>query len=255
MPPGQPAGSWRYRGNLIFFLANNSINRKIHNVLSYSFSTLNELMKNYIATAILLMIFAAAAFAQDNDLGKNEFTVWGGYSPDSSTQIRGTGRTPDARFGIVALRYARRFNFSDTFNVKYTADVVPVASLSYPDIDINGPTCPTCLPVVVSTRPSRYGFGAAPLGAQMNFRPRKKYQPFIETSGGLLYLNKRTPNFTGTRFQFTADVGAGLGIRMKDKKAFTIGYKYYHISNGNRGIENPGFDNNLIYVGYTFFSK
>jgi hypothetical protein len=89
----------------------------------------------------------------------------------------------------------------------------------------------------------------------MNFRPRKKYQPFIGASGGVLYLNKRTPNFTGTRFQWTADIGAGLEIKLKDKKAFTLGYKYYHISNGGRGISNPGFDNNLFYVGYTFFSN
>lgn len=208
-------------------------------------------MKNFISTAVLLLVLTAAAFSQDNELGKNEFSVWGGFSPDSNTQIQGTGRTPDARFGIVALKYARRFNFSDSFNVKYTADLIPVAALNYPDTDINlGP--PITFP---PTRPTRYGFGVAPLGGQMNFRPTKKYQPFIEASGGLLYLNKRTPNRTGTRFQYTADIGAGLEIRLKDKKAFTVGYKYYHISNGGRGFSNPGFDNNLIYVGYTFFSN
>ena len=68
-------------------------------------------------------------------------------------------------------------------------------------------------------------------------------------------MDKRTPSFGGTRFQFTADVGGGVEIRLKDKKAVTLGYKYYHISNGNRGIVNPGIDNNLFYVGYTFFSN
>ena len=89
----------------------------------------------------------------------------------------------------------------------------------------------------------------------MNFRPRKKLQPFVEGSGGLLYFNKRTPNFIGTRFTFTADVGGGVEFNLNDKRAVTLGYKYYHISNGGRGIENPGFDNNLFYIGYTFFSK
>lgn len=212
-------------------------------------------MKNIISTAILLLVFAAAAFAQNDELGKNEWSVWGGFSPDSNTFIKGTGRTPDARFGIVAIRYARRFNFSDSFNVKYTADIVPVSFLNSPDLGLGGPACPTCLPILVNTRPTRYGFGGSPLGAQMNFRPKKKYQPFIGTSGGMLYLDKRTPTLGGTRFQWTADIGAGVEMRLKDKKAFTFGYKYYHISNGGRGNNNPGFDNNLFYVGYTFFSN
>ncbi|HMS42969.1 MAG TPA: acyloxyacyl hydrolase, partial [Pyrinomonadaceae bacterium] len=92
-------------------------------------------------------------------------------------------------------------------------------------------------------------------GLQVNFRPRNKYQPFVGVSGGLLYFNKTTPNFVGTRFNFTADVGGGLEIKLKKKRALTIGYKYYHISNGDRGIENPGFDHNIFYIGYTFFSR
>ena len=42
---------------------------------------------------------------------------------------------------------------------------------------------------------------------------------------------------------------------LKEKRAVTVGYKYYHISNGDRGLQNPGFDNNVFYIGYTFFSK
>jgi hypothetical protein len=200
----------------------------------------------------MVLLLGVTVFAQDDEMGKNEFSVWGGISPDSNTAIQAFGRTPDARFGIVAFRYARRFNFSDKFNVKYTADAVPVAMLNYPDVNI---TFPPPVFTVTPTRPTRYGFGVAPIGGQINFRPRKKYQPFIGTSGGLLYMNKRTPNYSGTRFQYTADIGGGVEIRLKDKKALTVGYKYYHISNGDRGVANPGFDNNLFYVGYTFFSN
>lgn len=212
-------------------------------------------MKKYLLAILLLTLLAVPAFAQDEELGKNEFSVWGGYSPDSNTFIPGTGRVENARFGIVAFRYARRFNFSDKVNVKYTADVVPAAFLDYPDVSLTGPTCPTCLPILTPDRPTRYGFGVAPLGGQINFRPRKKYQPFLGASGGFLYMNQRIPHVFGTRFQYTADVGGGLEIRLKDKKAVTLGYKYYHISNGNRGLSNPGIDNNLFYVGYTFFSN
>ena len=37
-----------------------------------------------------------------------DWGYWGGYSPDSTSSIRFAGRVPDARFGMFALRYARR---------------------------------------------------------------------------------------------------------------------------------------------------
>lgn len=207
--------------------------------------------KFIFAVFCLLLIFVSAVGAQREETGKNEFTVWGGFSPDSNTFIKAFGRTPDARFGIVAFRYSRRFNNSDLLNLKYTADLVPAAFLNYPDIEVLSTVPPTAR----SVRPTRYAFGVAPLGLQVNFRPRKNVQPFIGASGGLLYFNQRTPNFTGTRLAFTADVGGGIEFKLKKKRALTVGYKYYHISNGDRGLSNPGFDNNLFYIGYTFFSK
>ena len=204
-------------------------------------------------TLLLLAVFAAGIFAQDEELGKNELTVWGGFSPDSSTVFKGTGRTEDARFGIAAFRYSRRFNNSDKVNLKYTADFVPLAVLNYPDVEVVQTGTNSFR--VDRVRPTRYAFGVAPLGLQMNFRPRKKLQPFVQSTGGLLYFNERIPNVTGARFAFTADVGGGIEYRLQNRRSVTFGYKFYHISNGGRGLENPGIDNNVFYIGYTFFSK
>ncbi len=213
-------------------------------------------MKKIILAGFFTIFFCLTVFAQDDtETGKNEFMFWGGFSPDSSTVFRGTGRTPDARFGIVAFRYSRRFNNNDKVNLKYTVDAVPLAVLNYPDVRIPSLVIGGSPIQVQRVRETRRAFGIAPLGLQVNFRPRKKIQPFIGASGGLLYFNKTTPNFVGTRFNFTADVGGGLEIKLKQKRAVTIGYKYYHVSNGDRGIENPGFDHNIFYIGYTFFSK
>ena len=206
--------------------------------------------KTLLSAAFALMLFACAA-AQTDETGKNEFTVWGGFSPDSNTWLPAFGRTPDARFGIIAFRYSRRFNNNDTINLKYTADAVPAAFLNYPDLEV----VPGTPPSIRGVRPTRYGFGAAPLGLQVNFRPRKNVQPFIGSSGGFLYFNERTPNFGGTRFAFTADLGGGVEFKLRERRALTVGYKYYHISNWDRGLVNPGYDNNLFYVGYTFFSN
>jgi hypothetical protein len=199
------------------------------------------MQKNTIVALVTSMFLGISIFAQAEKERKNEFTVWGGYSPDSTRLF---GVTPDARFGIVALRYARRFNNTKFVNLKYIVDAVPAAFLNFPDFRSS-----------VSVRRSAYGFGVTPLGLQTDFRPGKKYQPFFEASGGFLYFNKPVPNILGTRFNFSIDVGGGLEVRLDKERALSVGYKYYHISNGYRGVINPGFDNNLVYIGYSFFSK
>lgn len=200
-------------------------------------------MKKTIILILLLKSLIVSALAQNPDeVTKNEFIVWGGISPDSSTLIRGAGKIPDTHFGIIGFRYARRFNNNNLFNLKYTSDVIPLAIMSFPDSGLN-------------RRSTRRAYGVSPLGLQINFRPLKKYQPFVSSSGAFLYFDKTTPSIIGTRLNFATEVGFGLEIKAKGKPAFTIGYKYYHISNAGRGIENPGFDNHLLYLGYTFSKK
>ncbi|MEP7038694.1 MAG: acyloxyacyl hydrolase [Acidobacteriota bacterium] len=204
-----------------------------------------------IILSVLIALFLALPVpAQIDEAGKNELSIWGGFSPDSSTIITGTGRTEDARFGLIAVRYARRFNNNKKVNLKYTLDLVPAAILSNPDFRFVRTGADTFR--FEEYRRTAYSFGIIPVGLQINFRPHKKVQPFIEGSGGFVYFNNRIPNELGTRFTFTADVGAGAEFILKNVRSVTVGYKYFHLSNGNRGIQNPGIDNNLIYVGYTF---
>lgn len=204
-----------------------------------------KMMTNALLSVFVLLFLAChtiSAQTQNNDdvRGKNEFQVWGGASPASST-VFGFGVVENARFGIIAVRYARRFNNGNVVNLKYTIDAIPLAVLSAPRFrSTNG------------FRQTSYSAGVSPLGLQMNFLPRKKVQPFFDASGGLLVFNKAIPNDFGKQFNFTAHVGGGVEFRLKKGRAFTVGYKYFHISNGNRGLVNPGIDNNLIYAGYSF---
>ena len=201
-------------------------------------------MKKIFVSAAWLMLLALYVGAQTEEGGKNEVMVWGGFSPDSTTALRIFGRTADARFAIISFRYSHRFNTGDVVNIRYTADATPVAAVNF--------EAPFTTPTV---RTATYGFGFAPFGGQANFRPRKKVQPFVGLSGGFLYFGKQVPGSLGTHFQFTAHVGGGVDIRLHNNKALTLGYKYFHISNWNRGIINPGIDNNIFYVGYTFLSR
>jgi hypothetical protein len=59
-------------------------------------------------------------------------------------------------------------------------------------------------------------------------------------------------NRFGTRLNFATAAGGGVDFVTDSGRAFTIGYKFQHISNATRGNINPGFDQNLFYIGYTF---
>jgi hypothetical protein len=95
--------------------------------------------------------------------------------------------------------------------------------------------------------------GVSPIGFQVSFRRTKNVQPFIGTSGGFIYFVKAVPDSNGARFNFTADFGGGLQVFNSLHRAITIGYKYHHLSNDNRELANPGFDANLLYVGFSIF--
>ena len=78
-------------------------------------------MNNVILAAACVLLTAGFVFAQDEEPGKSEVMVWGGFAPAVRTFDAG-GRTWDAQLGIGAVRYSRRFNNSDWVNLKYTRD-------------------------------------------------------------------------------------------------------------------------------------
>ncbi len=203
-------------------------------------------MKRIVVSSVWMILVALAVSAQDEEPGKNELMVWGGYAPAVRTFAVG-GRTWDASLGIGAVRYSHRWNNSDWVNLKYTLDA-SVVVLNYPDKIVSGTT-------VTPTRETKVGIGVAPIGLQGNFRPRKKLQPFVGLSLGFLPFTETIPNVTGKKLNFTTAGGGGIEYRLSNKKAITFGYNFYHISNASRGIENPGYDAHLVFVGYTFFSK
>jgi hypothetical protein len=179
--------------------------------------------------------------------GWNEFGVWGGVSFHSPTLI---GKTPNARFANIGLRYGRVLAASETVAFSWTIDAIPVAVLSNPRF--------TAVPsgsgfVVTQTRKSVYAWGAAPIGLKLNFRRNRRVQPYGHATGGFLYFNEEVPLPGAARFHFTYDFSVGVQIVNSDRKAFTIGYKYQHISNGYRATFNPGVDVQMIFVGFSVF--
>ena len=178
----------------------------------------------------------------------NEWGIWGGISFDSPTLI---GKTPDARFGNVGLRYGRVLAASKTVAFEWTIDAVPLSIISnsrlLPVFSENGFT------VYAPKRKSVYGWGAAPIGLKFNFRRNRRVQPFGHATGGFLYFSEQVPDLNTSQFNFTFDFSGGVQIVNSDRRSFTMGYKYQHISNGYTGIYNPGVDVQMIFAGFSIF--
>jgi opacity protein-like surface antigen len=178
----------------------------------------------------------------------NEWGVWGGISFDSTTLI---GKTPDAKFGNIGLRYGRVLKTSKTVAFEWTIDVIPVSVLSNPRPEVTsvGPG----FTITSLVRHSVYGFGAAPIGLKFNFRRNRRVQPFGQATGGFLYFNRQAPVDDSSRFNFTFDFSGGVQIVNSNRRSFTIGYKYQHISNGYTGTFNPGVDVQMVFAGFSIF--
>ena len=177
----------------------------------------------------------------------NEFGVWGSISFNSPTLI---GKTANARFGNIGLRYGRVLAASKTVAFEWTIDAVPVAVLS----NIRFAVVPSGSGFVITqTRKSVYAWGLSPIGLKFNFRRNRRVQPFAQTTGGFLYFNEQVPLAGAARFNFTFDFSGGVQIVNRNRRAFTIGYKYQHISNADRANFNPGVDVQMIFAGFSVF--
>jgi Lipid A 3-O-deacylase (PagL) len=214
----------------------------------------------FASATIIVLVTTVSMSAQTNqtetdpstsegiEKGWNEFGVWGGISFHAPTLI---GKTPDARFGNIGLRYGRVLAASKNVAFEYTIDVVPVAVLSLKRFTFVQ-TSPGVF-IVEESRESVYGAGASPIGLKFNFRRQKRVQPFAAATGGFLYFREEVPVSGAAQFNFTYDFSGGVQIVNSNRRSFTIGYKYQHISNGYRATFNPGVDVQMIYAGFSVF--
>lgn len=133
---------------------------------------------------------------------------------------------------LAGLAYSYRCREWGGVSLSYTAALMPAAVVIQPDGH------------------AVYGFAAAPLGATLAFARTRRVYPFAETLLGIIASTEPVPiravNATGLNFMF--DVGGGVRIG----RSVTLGYKFLHISNASTTSFNPGLDNNVLYVGYSF---
>ena len=194
-----------------------------------------------VAVVLLLLLCAVGAAAQTGSSqnlpsaslkkGTWDLGIWTG----GGTAL--TGSSSETRAWNAGVRIGRVLTGEHGSgrmrgNLEWAADIIPA--------------------YVIFQNKTVYGGGFSPLLLKWNFTSGRKIAPFIETGGGVLFTSSEVPPGTSTT-NFTPQVGFGMHIFTREKRAFTFTGKYVHISNAGLSTPNPGINTIQFTVGYHWF--
>ena len=172
----------------------------------------------------------------------HDFQLFAGYSPVSTVANQPAS---DRQFLIAGFSYSYRCWVWSSTSLSYTAAAMPVATLIEPAEIINQREIPAH---------AVYGFAVTSVGATFEFARKRAVHPFLETLEGIIGsmepIPVNVPNATGLNFLFT--LGGGLRRNIGPRQAISLGYRFVHVSNAGTTSVNPGVNNNVIYIGYSF---
>jgi len=97
------------------------------------------------------------------------------------------------------------------------------------------------------------GWAVSPLFVRWNFPAMgvRGARIFSEGSAGLLFTTRPVPE-RATSFSFLDQLGFGVRIEERARRAWLIGYRFQHISNAGLVQPNPGANFNFVYLGLSF---
>lgn len=177
--------------------------------------------------------------------GVHEFGAWWGLSLISGHIW---GYASDIKYMPIDLNYSYLINPDSTrWSFRYAPELTAVAMLDQPT---PGATSATSK---FDRRERTYGSGVSPVGFRASFYPASRVQPYVSGDGGFIYFGDRVLSPQGSQFMYTVDYGAGLQFFRKRRQAFSIGYRYQHLSNANISHHNPGTDANTFYLAISRF--
>ena len=182
--------------------------------------------------------------------GDNEFGFWGGFSPAATTIFGGLtdAEASDRKFFLAAFRYGRTLVANDSVALQYTLDAIPLAVATG-----NIESVTTVGGVTTFRRETAYGGGLTPLGLQLDFANGSRVHPFVHVNGGGLIFNKSVPLPDAGKFAFVGEAGTGVRVFTSERRAVTLGFKFHHISNGDRTGSNRGLNQFVVYAGFSIF--
>jgi hypothetical protein len=216
---------------------------------------------------------------------KNTFGVMVEYSNDSSHIILGDAE--NVKLGAVGIEYQRRLIANRHLVWSYAMEFRPAIVLSDPTITYKAvytlptPSTITSKPELVSRcvsftetfneqlpgppvttyagteygicgRQSTYAQGFSPFGFRVNLRPTRRLQPTFSSLEGYIFSTQPLPVSNAGSFNFDFEIGAGLEYFRSERTSIRAEYVVQHFSNHDTANANPGVDNGIFKVTYSF---
>lgn len=192
--------------------------------------------------------------------GNKSFSIEYGISPFNPSNFAGPkefdvyGRD----LHLFSFRFGRIIGTKNNVSYEYMFGVTPLAIFTKNEVVNKDFVSATATPSVAPTiRETSYGIGFQPVNFKFMFFAKNRLKPYAQVGAGILVTNKAVPVPRSTLFQLTGEFGGGLMYMLNAKRAINLGYKYFHISNGNINgkINNPGFNANVFYINYSFWFR
>jgi len=238
--------------------------------------------------AVAALLFSLHSSAQTEVYErKNTYTFFTEYSNNSSHILM--GRAEDRKHWAIGGAYERRLLHPRGFRFSYVGEFRPVVLVSDPvqklhyvitvtdasgtHTDVTDPSLviprhceagsdsfsystPTesVQYSVTATCGRQWGFGQefTPAGLRANFRTSKPLQPFVTGNAGFMFTTHPEPIQTAGSFNFTFGAGVGVEWFQSHTRSWSAEVRYRHYSNKNSASSNPGVDQAIVKVGYSF---
>lgn len=190
--------------------------------------------------------------------GAKEYGFETGFAPTQPTFFSGRKEydTTGRKFATTSFRFGRVIGTVKGVTYQYFFEAIPVAVAFDNEVEdtqnISEEETPKKMP---TRRETTYGFAVKPANFRFIFMPKKRLKPFVQVGAGFLFTKKPIPVPQSPNYNFVGDFGGGLMFSISKRRAISFGYKYFHISNMNIGEINPGYNANIFFIGYSFFSK
>lgn len=161
--------------------------------------------------------------------GAWDFGIWAQGGHSVSGGVTNTG-VADAGFRIGKVLTGEHGSGLLRGNIEYAVDLIPIYVLPGP----------------VNTA---YGGSFNPFVVKWNFTGGKRFAPYAELAGGVLFTNTEVP-FRTSNINFTSQFALGTHIFTREKRSITLDVRYVHISNAGMTVPNPGINTVQVGIGY-----
>jgi len=219
---------------------------------------------------------------------KNGWTIFTEYSNTSSHLLMGGSRQRE----LVTLggAYTRRVVRFHATQLSYQAEVRPlvfesdpveIMTTTYTTQASTGPVSVTgsvseaipqlCQPAsgsstfappvgpsitetytIVCGRQWTFAQAFSPLGFKYSVMTRHRVQPFFVGTLGYMYSSRPIPVAQAEAFNFVFDFGPGVEIYHRGMRSVSLECRFHHFSNRDTAEENPGTDNLMYKLSYSF---